>query len=453
MSKVNVCLLLNNLAALRVAARKKKLQRKKAQRRACSRKGCMTRPRIRKRVHQVFDELGRNMFRRAYRMHIETFAALYIKIKPSLFQAMSYSAKRTNAPNGRIHPTVFLACAIRVFAGGDPSDIGPVFGVSSTVVYDSVDLVISAVNNCDELAIRFPTNYAEQHKIAEGFRQKSKANIDACVGATDGMLVWILCVSQQECEKLQVGSNKFFCRRKKKFGLNMQATCDHERRFTDLSIKFPGATSDFLAFEASELRSNLEKEGFLAEGLCLFGDNAYVNKSYMATPFPNVADDRDNYNFFHSQLRINIECSFGMLVNRWGMLRQPMPQRYTIKKITSMVHCLCRLHNFLVDVNIQERDVNIQERDTPEPTASDVLNSCLNGGYETTQTTVDGVDGINHVSVPDEVLGGGHHHDDDAGQSMRRAIARRNVNNDLPRERIYRMIRARDLRRPSRMST
>ena len=105
----------------------------------------MTRPRKRKAVYEVFNELGRNMFRRAYRMHIETFYTLYVKIKPALFEAIAYSDVRKNAPNGRVHPTVRLACAIRVFAGGDPSDTGCAFGVSSTVVYDSVGFVIKAV--------------------------------------------------------------------------------------------------------------------------------------------------------------------------------------------------------------------------------------------------------------------------------------------------------------------
>ena len=407
----------------------------------------MTRPRKRKAVYEVFNELGRNMFRRAYRMHIETFYTLYVKIKPVLFEAIAYSDVRKNAPNGRVHPTVRLACAIRVFAGGDPSDIGCAFGVSSTVVYDSVGFVIKAVNNCDDLAIVFPSDHAEQYKIAEGFHRKSKAGIKECVGAVDGILIWLSCITQTECDKLGVGSKKFFCGRKKKFGLNMQATCDHHRRFTDISIKFPGATSDFMAFEASDFRTNLEKEGFLAPGLTIFGDNAYVNRHYMATPYTNVRasdDTRDNYNVFHSQLRINIECAFGMLVNRWGMLRQPMPQGYTIKKVTSLVHCLCRLHNFLVDANVRE------ETDTPAPTSGDVLNMHLNGGYETTLRSVDEVSGIQQMAIPDEMIGGGEHHDDDEGQSMRRAIARRNANADLPRERIHRMISGADLRRPIR---
>ena len=70
-----------------------------------------------------------------------------------------------------------------------------------------------------------------------------------------------------------------------------------------------------MAFEKSDLRRELESSNFLLPGLCLFGDNAYVNTKYMATPNPNVKQgSKDAYNFYHSQLRIFIECAFGMLV-------------------------------------------------------------------------------------------------------------------------------------------
>ena len=62
----------------------------------------------------------------------------------------------------------------------------------------------------------------------------------------------------------------------------------------------------------------------------LFGDNAYLNTPYMATPFTNVAGDanlvaKDSYNFYHLHLQIQVECAFGMLVQRWGLLRVAMP--------------------------------------------------------------------------------------------------------------------------------
>jgi hypothetical protein len=39
--------------------------------------------------------------------------------------------------------------------------------------------------------------------------------------------------------------------RKHNFNPNLQATCDVRGRFLDLSIIFPGSTSDLLAFEAT----------------------------------------------------------------------------------------------------------------------------------------------------------------------------------------------------------
>ena len=93
----------------------------------------------------------------------------------------------------------------------------------------------------------------------------------------------------------------------------MQGTCDKRGRFLDVSINHPGATSDYLAFITSELHHKLDQPGFLAPGLALFGDNAYVNSHFMVTPFKNVSEGpKDAYNFFQSQLHIRVECGFGM---------------------------------------------------------------------------------------------------------------------------------------------
>ena len=72
----------------------------------------------------------------------------------------------------------------------------------------------------------------------------------------------------------------------------------------------------------------------------------------MATPYSNVGTGtRDDYNFYHSQLRINIECSFGYLVNRWRLLRKPFAASTSIERINATVMCLCRLHNWCIDNN------------------------------------------------------------------------------------------------------
>ena len=87
----------------------------------------------------------------------------------------------------------------------------------------------------------------------------------------------------------------------------------------DIDISQPAATSDYLTFGTSELLDTLLKPGFLKEGVALFDDNAYVNTNFMTTPFKAVSGGiLDAFNYYHSQLRITIECAFGMLIHKWG---------------------------------------------------------------------------------------------------------------------------------------
>ena len=90
--------------------------------------------------------------------------------------------------------------------------------------------------------------------------------------------------------------------------MNCQAVCDVRGKFLEISILYPGSTSDCLAFEGMSFYRKLEN-GILATGLCLFGDNAYINAIFMATPFSGgiSGGSKDAYNFYLSQLRIRIE--------------------------------------------------------------------------------------------------------------------------------------------------
>ena len=56
----------------------------------------------------------------------------------------------------------------------------------------------------------------------------------------------------------------------------------------------------------------------------------------------------DDFNFYHSQLRITIERAFGMLVQRFGILRKAMPQHIPVQKKMAMVLACMKLHNFLM---------------------------------------------------------------------------------------------------------
>lgn len=72
----------------------------------------------------------------------------------------------------------------------------------------------------------------------------------------------------------------------KGFELNMQTTSGTNQIFLDVEIKFPGAASDYYAFDESALKQKLEHKGFLRPRLCLFvWRQRHVQTPYMCTPF------------------------------------------------------------------------------------------------------------------------------------------------------------------------
>lgn len=272
--------------------------------------------RSRRPVFTIFRELGPTYTRRAYRMSPDTFYNLHRVLFPYLrynINPLQGSTKknRNGARNGLVPSTIRLAAALRYFAGGSVYDLAIMHGISCTEVYRSVWRVVDAVNSAESLRIEFPHDHDKQRQLALGFRSRSSADFDCCVAAIDGLLIWTERPTKQDCQLARCGAKKFFCGRKHKFGLNLMGTVDYKGRFLDVQIQHPASTSDFLAFATSDLKAKVEQPGFLAPNLVIFADNAYTNSTYMVTPYKGsrVGTTQDNFNFYHSQLRIRQQCT------------------------------------------------------------------------------------------------------------------------------------------------
>ena len=305
-------------------------------RRSCRLRKLGARPRSRVDVHSVYTQFGPELFRRAYRMDYQSFKKLARLLHAGICEALGQTRLRRpnyrHVPNGPISTSVRLACSLRFFAGGSPYDIMSTYQIGHTDFFKSVWSVVKAINEFAGFRLSYPTSHEKQHEIAAGFQKVSAARLNCCAGAIDGILIWITKPSEEQCEKVGCSEAKFFCARKHKFGMNCQAICDVRGRFLDVSILYPGSTSDCLAFEGMALFTKLEN-CLLAPGLCSFGDNAYINCHFMATPFSGTAGgSKDAYNFYHSQLRFRIECAFGILTSRWAILRKALPANITIKE-------------------------------------------------------------------------------------------------------------------------
>lgn len=387
-------------------------------------------------IAELFDQLGPFFTRRAFRMTAESFFRLHELLVPflgcSTFPSpLSTKSHRNGARNGLIPSTTRLAVALRYFAGGSPYDLSLLYGMSLTEVYSSVWRVVDAIIACRVLRIEFPSNHQEQRRLAAGFQGCSAAGFDCCVAAIDGMLVWTECPSKRETEKAKIGPKKFYCGRKRKFGLNLMGTVDHMCRFLDVQISHPGSTSDFLAFATSDLKALLERPGFLANGLVVFGDNAYANSEYLVTPYKgNLDDTKDAFNFYHSQVRIKVECAFGRLVHRWGILRRPLSMRFGFRKTNRLVMALCRLHNFCIN----DRETTIAgalgDGLVPPPLGEDQVYTDVHSGIED----------------PTDLLHGGEHFND-INRNARRRLNRRRQRN--PQESLRLFVLNRGLRRPT----
>lgn len=374
----------------------------------CKKKNKMIK-RQRKGINILFRELGPLYARRAYRMEVHSFWKLNSILTPcmdicTIPKNSSPKLHKNGAPNGIVKSSTHLSMALRFFAGGCPYDISLSHGVSHSTVYNSIERVIKAINNCQDLNIVFPEDHKIQKKIANGFCKASQAGFSNCIGTIDGVLIWIEKPTKSEAEYCGVGPKKFYCGRKHKFGLNMQAVCDHHGRFIDVSIGHPGSTSDYLSFSTS-----------------------YFQGVSSGTKY--------DYNFYHSQVRIKIECAFGMLTQRFGILWKPFSANFGISKTTAAVVALCKLHNFCINQSLNEME-NESSDEIPTELASDTYQISLEGGI--------------HIGDHMQLLDGGHHNDDTTSYYRRRLVDIERARHEIfPRETLYKHICNENLRRPT----
>jgi len=153
-------------------------------------------------------------------MTYESFCHLHHKLSPGIKAAVrvltkyqlrglqSSISKPPPIPNGPTPTSICLACALRYFAGGSPYDLMSVYGVSPTIILDSVWCVVEAVNQLREFHIEYPKSATEQKKIAKVFEEKSEVGFSNCAGCIDGILIWTHKPTEKDAAKAGVGKKK-----------------------------------------------------------------------------------------------------------------------------------------------------------------------------------------------------------------------------------------------------
>ena len=112
-----------------------------------------------------------------------------------------------------------------------------------------------------------------------------------------------------------------------------------------MAVAAPGSAPDINAFKRTMLEAVLAK---LPLGYFIIGDCAYPPSEHLIPVFGGTARlnlDNDNCNFYLSQCRIRVEMAFGMMTNRFGLLRSPL--RVSLAHVHVLMQTVARLHNFL----------------------------------------------------------------------------------------------------------
>lgn len=187
-------------------------------------------------------------------------------------------------------------------------------------------------------------------------------NIPNCIGAVDGKHVVI---QAPKCS----GSEYF--NYKKSFSIILMACCDAFNRFTMVDIGAAGANHDATVFKNSSMgyallsgllnipppkalpQTNSKIHHFVV------ADAAFPLHQNIIRPYPgnNLGKRKNIFNYRLSRARRTIESAFGILSQRWQILRRPIVA--SIDTCELIIQSTVVLHNYLLN---DEMKINNSER-------------------------------------------------------------------------------------------
>jgi hypothetical protein len=279
------------------------------------------------------EQLTEREFSQRYRLTKAMFTNL-----AELIRNMVESTRSMAGRSKPIPVELQLSMALRFLAGGSVYDIVDLHGVAYSSFYRCLWRTLIAIDAALPLSFNI-TSDTEMTASEQGFASLTNGVLRGIVGALDGLAVKIRKPTIND-----VPNPMDYWNRKGFFAVNVQAICDSNRVFRWFSASTCGSTHDATAFDATHLHQRLEGNE-LPDGFVIAGDEAYGLREYLVTPYSgsNLCSSKDAYNFYQSRCRINIECAFGMLVARWGVLWRKID--VALERVPLIIGVCLKLHN------------------------------------------------------------------------------------------------------------
>lgn len=187
-------------------------------------------------------------------------------------------------------------------------------------------------------------------QIAEDFQ--TKTNFPNCIGAVDGKHIHI---------KRPENSGSSFYNYKQFFSIVLMALVDSIYCFTFVDVGAYGCCSDSHVFKNSQLAKRLQQNNFnIPEKVHLtndtngkpmpyvfVGDEAFALSEHILRPFAkkNLSMQKRVFNYRLSRARRMVECTFGLLANKWRIFHRPLDT--SAEFCDDIIKSFCVLHNWV----------------------------------------------------------------------------------------------------------
>lgn len=326
----------------------------------------MTRDCFKKLCERIIKNIGeRNFKSQAYIDNVLDVPIDYAinRMETSMYQAHSKTS------SGYISGEIKLAITIRMLAGGDPYDLGVLFDISDKWCRQMFTYVLKnwiVDINLGEMDITsYLTDEKELDRVSKGFSKRSNGVLIGAIGAIDG---WLVKIKRPSITKDNIKNIVGFFSRKGFYALNVQCIVNHEKKVLWAKCNNRGSSHDSSSFRDSNLYNYLKSKSdtLFQHGYFILGDSAYAVESFILPPYdqPKKESPEDNYNFYHSSARITVECAFGEIDLRWGILWKRLG--FSLDNNMLIIEAALHLHNYIVayrnEANLTQEDYNYERR-------------------------------------------------------------------------------------------
>ena len=221
------------------------------------------------------------------------------------------------------------------------------FGIGKSTVSKIVQQVSTVIRlHLGPNLLHHPSSENEVKEMAENFLKFH--GFPQCIGAVDGTHIYIKSPRENASD---------FIKRKGRHSINVQACVDYRFCFFDAVVRWPGSVHDARIWSNSSINESLKsgaiplcpKEIVLGESpvnICILGDPAYPLLPYLMKEFTAGGNTVEEQFLCYrlSSARMVVECAFGRLEERFGILGKEMDT--SLNNTLNIIYACFVLHNF-----------------------------------------------------------------------------------------------------------